>query len=558
MIQFVTGVCRQHPQVAIFLALAVGYFVGKIKVFKFSLGSTAGVLLTALVLGQMRIDVPDLLQTIGFALFIFTIGYKVGPQFFGALKKEGIHYIYLSLVVAVTALLTAVGLSRFFGFDPGTAAGLMAGALTESTIVGTADGAINNLALSAAQKQLWLGNVAIAYAITYIFGTAGRIVFFKLAPRLMGLSLKAESKKLEAEMSGGADSSSDPSLFSWYKQVGLRAFRLEQGGSTVAQIERSFPGQAVVENIDRQGQLLDSKPDLRLESGDILAIAAIASVLSQGAKLVGPEVDDKAACDLLGEILNVCVLKPDVVGQTLGQLGRRFGGGIYLRKMTRQGHELPLTRDTVVHKCDVLTIAGSQKVIDSAVKQVGYAERPTSASDLIMIGLGCVFGTLIGLVSIPVLGVPVTLGVGGGVLVAGLVCGWLRSVHPTFGQIPGGAQWILTDLGLNLFIACLGLSAGPKALHALQTTGGSVFLAGVVLSLVPMIAGLLYGRWVLKLNPVLLLGALTGAGVITAALNTLKEDADSPAPALGYAVPYAFNNVILTVWGSLIVHIFAR
>jgi len=273
-------------------------------------------------------------------------------------------------------------------------------------------------------------------------------------------------------------------------------------------------------------------------------------------RLIGPEVDDKGVVDILGEILNVCVLKKGVIGKTLGEISKEYGQRCFLRKITRQGHEIPLTKSTVVHNCDVLQVAGTKDDIEEFVQHIGHPERPTSATDLIMVSIGCVLGTLIGLIAVPIAGIPITLGVGGGILVSGLVFGWLRTVHPTFGQIPSGAQWIFTDMGLNLFIACVGLTAGPKALQALQATGGQIFIAGVILTLTPMIAGLIFGRLFLrKLNPVLLLGALTGAGTVTPALNALKEEADSSVPALGYAVPYAFGNVILTIWGTVIVHV---
>lgn len=249
------------------------------------------------------------------------------------------------------------------------------------------------------------------------------------------------------------------------------------------------------------------------------------------------------------------MLRREAVGKTLGEISLEHGHGCFLRKITRQGHELPLARNTVVHKCDVLQVAGAQKDVENFVKFLGYPERPTTTTDMIMVGWGCVLGTLIGLIAIPVAGIPITLGVGGGILVAGLVFGWLRSVHPTFGQIPSGAQWIFTDLGLNLFIACVGLAAGPSAVDALKATGGALFIAGIILTLVPHVSGIIFGRRVLKLNPVLLFGALTGAGTVTAALNAIKEEADSSVPALGYTVPYAFGNVILTVWGTVLVNL---
>lgn len=545
---------RSYPQLVIFLAIAIGYFVGKIKVFKFNLGSTAGVLLTALVLGQIGIDIPAILKTVGFALFIFAIGYKVGPQFFGALKKEGINYLWLSLVVAITGLLTAIGLAKIFGFDAGTAAGVLAGAMTQSSVIGTADGAIKSLPITAAAKTIMQSDVAVAYAITYLFGTAGLIVFFKLVPRLIGINLKEESKKLEAEMSGGEAPLESAELFSWNKRINLRAYKATKKIS-VKELEGAFLGNIAVEKIKHNNQIIDPTSDAVIEIGDEIALVGHRGELLKAEKLIGPEIDDKAVINIIGEIIDVCVLKKEIVGKTLGEI---HGHGCFLRKITRQGHELPLTRNIIVEKCDVLQIAGTRREVENFIKNTGYPERATATTDMSLVGIGIVFGTLIGLIAIPFLGIPITLGVGGGVLVAGLICGWLRAIHPTFGQIPTGAQWIFTDFGLNLFIACVGLSAGPRAIHALQTTGASIFIAGVILTLLPMIVGLIFGKFILRINPVLLFGALTGAGTITAALNGLKEEADSAAPALGYAAPYAFGNVLLTVWGSVLVHLIGR
>lgn len=553
----IVDLCRSYPQIVVFLAIALGYFVGKLKFFGFSIGSTAGVLLVALLLGQMNIKVPGLLKAVGFALFIFAIGYKVGPQFFGALKKEGLNYIWISLVVAVVGLATAIFLGKFLGFDKGTTAGLLGGAMTQSSVIGTAEGAIDQLSISSDKKAFLDSRVAIAYAITYIFGVAGLVVFFKIIPRLMGINLKEEARKLEEEMSGGSGGPGSPELFSWYKRLNLRAYRLtneEIIGKTVKELEASFGAKVSVEKIKRGGQLFNYQPDTVLESGDILALVGPRKQFIKAGELLGPEVDDRDVEDIVGEIMGICVLRREVVGKTLGEISRKYGHGCFLKKITRQGHELPLTQNTVVHKCDVLQVAGSQKDVEKFIQYLGYPERPTVMTDLIMVGAGCVLGTLLGLIAVPIFRISLTLGVGGGVLVSGLVFGWLRAVHPTFGQIPGGAQWIFTDLGLNLFIACVGLTAGPQAVQALQTTGLSLFFAGVVLTLIPHIVGLLFGRWVLKLNPVLLLGALTGAGTVTPALNALKEEANSAVPALGYTVPYAFGNLILTVWGTVIIY----
>ncbi len=555
MVEFIVPLFQDYPQLAVFLAIAIGYFVGKIKIFGFNLGSTAGVLLAALLIGQMSITVHPLLKAVGFALFIFTIGYKVGPQFFGGLKKEGIHYIWLSLVVAVTGLVTAVVLAKLFGFDRGTTAGLLGGAMTQSSIIGTADGAIRNLAISGAEKAILESNVAIAYAITYIFGVAGLIVFFKLVPKLLRIDLKKEAQDLVAKMSGGkAPETDSPELFSYYKDLVLRIYKVSSGGKKVKDLEKMFSKKIVIEKVKRQGKLIEAQPSFLLETGDEVALLTDKQQAVEASKIIGPEVAD-SSCNIIGESVKVCLLNKGIVGKTLGEISQLYGQRCFLKRITRAGHELPLTKGTVVNKCDVLEVSGGKKDVEAFIAQVGYAERATVMTDLIMVGLGCLAGTLLGLLSVTIAGIPITLGIGGGVLLSGLIFGWLRSVHPTFGRIPGGAQWIFTDLGLNLFIACVGLTAGPRAWQALQTSGGPIFIAGAILSLMPMIVGLIFGKYVLKLNPVLLLGGLTGAGTVTPALNALKESADSSVPALAYAVPYAFGNVVLTIWGTIIIHL---
>ena len=244
MINNILEILHNNGQILVFLSLALGYMLGKVKFFNFSLGATTGVLLVSIFIGQIGIDIPTILRDISFALFTFCIGYKVGPQFFGALKKEGVKYIIISLVVAFVALFGAIALGKMLSFDKGTTAGFFAGSVTESAAIGTAEGAINQLSISSAEKDKLNSNVAVAYAITYIFGTAGMLIFLKLVPKFWKINLKEESKKLEKEMSGGGEVEK-PELFSWSKQVDLRAYKIANEkalGKSVSQIEALFPG----------------------------------------------------------------------------------------------------------------------------------------------------------------------------------------------------------------------------------------------------------------------------------------------------------------------------
>lgn len=559
-------ICRKQPEMLLFLSLAAGYYIGKLRFKGFSLGSTASVLLVALALGQIPgVKVSALLKTVSFALFVFCIGYSVGPQFFGALKKQGLSYIWVALVVAVTALVTVLMLGKLFSFDPGTTAGLLAGALTTSSAIGTAEGAIAHLpALSDAAKVAMETNVAVAYGITYVFGTVGGILMFSLLPRIIGIDLKAEAKKLEESYSGGEDDlEKSPELFWWTRQLSLRAYLVRNEkviGKTLKDVEGMFEHLAYVEALRRDGQPLAPRPDLLVTPGDILVIgSSFRTNMIAASDLIGPEQDITGMVDIVGEVMDVCVLNREAVGKTIAELAKlEESHGLFLRKITRQGNAVPILPGTVIEHCDIIQLAGAKTDVERAVKRLGYPERPTDITDMIVVGGGCVIGTLIGLLVVNVGGIPITLGVGGGVLVSGLIFGWVRTLHPTYGQIPSASRWILQNLGLNLFIACVGLGAGSQALAALKTTGVTVFFAGVLLTTIPVLAGLIFAKVVLKLNPVLILGSLAGSRNITAALLVLQEQAGSFTPVLGYAAPYAVANVVLTIWGSLIVNIMHR
>lgn len=562
MILEITKIIQENPEVLVFLALAIGYLVGKVKIKGFGLGTTASVLLVALALGQFTIQVPGILKNISFALFAFCIGYQVGPQFFGSLRKEGLNYLWISLVVALAGLATVVLLGKALHFDKGTTAGLFAGAMTQSAVIGTAEGAVDHLVISAANKTALNNNIAVAYAITYIFGTVGVILLFKILPRFMRVNIKDEAKRLEEKTRGLSTLSESPEIFSWSQHLRLRAYKAvnpQIAGKNVAEIEKLFTTKVSVQKVKRGDDLLDAPIDMVIKAGDVLVMAAKTSgAIIPASTIIGPEVDISGVAEVIGEVLDVCILNPRFTGKAIGELAKEYpatGHNLFIRKITRQGRELPIALDTIINKCDVIQIMGAKDNVEQVAKTLGYAERPTSATDLVMVGIGCVLGTLLGAIVVPLAGIPLTLSAAGGVLIAGLVFGWLRSIHPTFGQIPEAGQWIFTDFGLNLFIACVGLSAGKQAIAALQTNGIAIFLAGIALAFIPIIAGLVFGKYALRMNPILLLGALTGARVIPPALTALEEDAQSSTLVLGFAAPFAFANVFLTIMGSIIINI---
>ena len=378
----------------------------------------------------------------------------------------------------------------------------------------------------------------------------------KLLAGIWRINLADAAKKAEAEL-GSLDQTESVEAFHWSNLVVPRAYRVDKKnaiGKTVQEVEALFPERVAVDRIKKGEKVIDTfDQDVRVDQGDIVVLTGFRSRVLKASEIIGPEVDDTVVQEMVGEILGICVTNKALDGKTISEIFTGLGHGCFIRSVTRQGHELPLAPKLKVHRGDILSVIGARKDVETLAAAVGFPERRTQITDLVTVGIGIIAGTLVGLLAINVGGIPVTLGVGGGVLVSGIFFGWLRSVRPTWGQIPTPAQWIFTDLGLNLFIACVGISAGPEALAALKQAGITIFIAGVCLTCVPHILTWIFGLYLLKLNPVLLLGAMTGAGTCTAALNSVKEDSKSPVAVIGYTVPYAIGNVLLTVWGALIV-----
>ena len=555
--QTIITFCRAYPEVVIFLVLGLGYLIGRIKIAGFSLGATASILILALIVGQIHIQINDVLPNIAFAFFIFAIGYKVGPAFFSSLKSTAVQYILLSCFFCVIGLINALLLSHLFHLNSGLTAGMFGGALTQSSVIGTATDAIKQLPIIASQKNVLMSDVTVAYALTYIFGMAGLIIFYRVYATLFKGGLLKSIDKLHQTL-GMPQQAQNPSLFAWSKQIELRAYKVSQKalkGKTVEQLQKIMGKTVRVEQIKRKGRLLQGNLlNLSIQEDDLLAIAGTNDSLVNLEETIGSEVYDKDVLNVTGEVLKICILRK-LIGQTIASVQKKYGNACFFRRLMRQGHELPLLPNTRINKCDILEVVGSKQDVENFVKEVGYPERPTSMTDIVTVAIGCLIGTLLGLVVIKIYALPITLGIGGGVLVSGLVFGWLRSLHPTFGQIPAGALWIFTDVGLNFFIVCVGLNAAPAALNALKTTGIDLFLAGILLTLIPTIITILFGKYILRLNTVLLLGGVTGAGTCTPALNALQESLSSSTPILGYTVPYAFSNVLLTIFGSVIINV---
>jgi len=552
---------QMHPELAIFLALALGFFIGRLKIGSFSLGTVVGTLLAGVVIGQLDIKVPAVVKNIFFDLFLFTTGYKVGPQFFRGLKKDALSQMALTVVLCVTCLFTAFTFSKLLRYDIGTAAGLLAGAFTESTVIGTANDAISHLSIPDEEKTRLMNNIPVAYAVSYLVGTAFIVWFLSnLAPRLLRVNLKEESRKLQAQISG--EEEQEPGVQSAFQSFGVRAYRVINDklvNKTIAELEampKDF--RVFISRVRHEGRIVEPEPTMVIREGDVVAVMTRTEALMASGTVIGPEVDDKELLDFPQEQLDVVITHKAVAGKTLKELASlEIARGVFLQKLLRGGEPIPFTPETSVDRGDVMRIVGARLDVARAAKEVGYADRPTTATDMVFVGTGIVLGGLVGLLSITLGKLPISLTASGGALIMGLIFGWLRSVRPTFGRIPEPAMWVFDTVGLTAFIAVVGLGAGPSFIAGLEKSGPTLIWAGLLVAVLPHIAAILFGRYVLKMNPLILLGACSGAGTITAALRAIQDEANSKLPALGYTVPYAIGNILLTAWGPVIVAMMA-
>lgn len=387
-----------NPIVAILLTLGLGYLFGKVKIKSFTVGATVGTLLVAILISFLlssygKFTFDDTMKTLFFSLFTYAIAYEVGPSFLSGLKEAGAKVAILSVFLFIIALGTSIGVFYLFHISAGEAAGIDAGALTQSAVLGTAQDALQSAGVSSIVASKFASNMAIAYALTYVFGTVGVIIFIKnITPAILHVKLNDASME-----------------------------KAEKIGHDTSHLDH-------------------------------------------------PDAND----------------------------------------------------DSV-------------------------------QTDIAMLALGILVGILLGSIKVKIGGIPLTLGSGGGTLFSGLFFGWLHSKKRNIGDLPKSTRWFLKSFGLNVFIATVGLGAGAEFLSAIKSMGVNVILIGAIISIVPPVLSLIFGRYVLKMHPVDIIGALCGAQTISAALNAIGEEADTGAYTIAFTPAYAIGNILLTIIGPIIV-----
>ena len=541
-----------NPVISIFVCLALGYLIGKLKIKSFTIGATVGTLLVGLLIslvfkGAGTYQIDGTVKTIFFSLFIFAIGYEVGPSFFASLKSSGLKIIILSLFFAVAAFVVSIVLFKAFGIGAGEAGGILAGSLTQSAILGTADSTMKGM-LSGTELKTAESQMAIAYALTYVFGTVGVVVFLKNgAAKLIGVNLPDTVKK-KIEQTNFHESSSENTVVG---NIKARAFCIENGaefiGKTIGSVEEQYGDDLTITQIIRKGKKVNLASDVQLLEGDTVTIIGLLDAVLHFEAPGMKETDDS-------EALKLDVIKQEIVLTnhfSLDVIKHLSENGIVISERKRDNNVL--SEDQALKALDHLTLVGPKALIAKVVKKLGYVKDTGTETDVSFISMGLVVGLLIGAISFVVSGIPITLGSGGGALIGGLLFGYYQDKHSNYGLMPKATRWFCKSVGLNLFIAIVGLTSGASFLSALQSMGVKVLLIGVLVTILPHIASVYFGRFVLKLDAVDIIGALCGAGTCTAALNGVVEEYESSIFAVAYTPGYAMGNILLTVLGPLVV-----
>jgi putative transport protein len=553
----------RYPELALFLVIAVGYWIGSFKIGAFSLGPVTGALFAGLFVGNFaHVPVSSMTKSFLFLLFLFGIGYSVGPQFMQALKRDGLKPMLLAVVVGIIGLAASILVAKTLGLDPGFAAGLTSGSLTQSAAMGTATDAINGLAIPEADRARYVAHVAVADAVTYIFGYAGVILFCTIVvPALLKIDLKAEALKLEQSL---GMTHAKPGLASAWRKFELRAYRLPEGspliGLNIAAAEaRAAEHRLFIHRLRRGERIIEADRGTILEAGDVIALSGPRQIMVELAGPRADEVEDKELLDIPVLMADVLLINPKLAGITLADASEEdWTRGLYLRSVRRGDQELPIAAGVVLERGDMLRIVGPEDVVQRAGAQIGTIVAPSTSVDFVVLGLAIFLGGVAGvLVSFSVGTVKISLSTSVGTLLAGLLVGYLRSHYPLFGRIPDGAVALMTSLGLAAFVGLTGIHAGPIFLSALREAGIGLLFGGMVVTLLPQIIGLLVGHFALRMNPILLLGALTGSQTVTAAMAAVQERSRSPVAVLGYTPAYPVANILLTTWGTIIVIVIA-
>ncbi len=557
--------------VFIFLAMAIGYPLGRVTIKGVNLGATAGTLivgiaisLTAFMAFGITYSAPGLVSTIFLLMFMYAIGMKVGPQFFSGIARGGMDMVVIGLIVAFSNFLICYFGAKLAGLATGYGAGIISGSYTITAVIGVAQSAVDSGAvnLPAGVTANAVGaNLAAGYAVSYVLSSIFTILIIKYLPVICGIDPVQAAKDAEAEFGAGEGDESLPgtegSSVLGNPPMEIRAYKVEHEelvGLSVEDLFHRHPRAAVL-RVLRGDQVMTASENPKLEMGDIIGVQGhYAGLIERGEKVVGTEVDEPRVRNVVLEVADVYIGKTEYAGKTIEEVGKGIAFGLYLKALFRGGQKIPHLPDTVLERGDVVRLGGPMKAIERAAKKLGGKPLVESTlTETSYLAVALVIGYIVGNLSVEIVGIPFALGTSAGCMVAGILFSWWRTKNPTFGgPMSEGARSFIQDIGLNVFIAVLAANVGPKILNSFQGTVVIwIALIGLLAACVPPILAWIYGLYFRKMNPAILQGAVAGARNHTASMKAAQEICQSDIPAVGYPVPYAVTSALVLILGYL-------
>lgn len=553
---------RDHPIIPLFFTIGAGFWLGHLKYKSFSLGAVAATLLVGVLVGQLGIKIPEMVKSIFFMLFLFSIGYSVGPLFFRSFRGSGLKQLLFALTGALISAGTVLAAAKIMGYDMGIAGGLFAGSQTASASLGLMGETLRGLDMPDADRDATVSLITACYAVTYIFGTIGTAWFLSnVGPWLLGGRNKvlAETCAIENELDDGIYEPT-AGFINARRPISFRAFRADgeyfSQPRTVKDIDDFFADQGLrvfVERLRVNGEICEPDDTLTINKGDTIVLSARREVMVNDVSPLGQEVVDPELLNFGAEKIDVTISKCGARGITFGELRfKPYMKGVIVAAIKRTGMNLPGKNKLLLQRGDVLTLVGLPSNVAAAAEKIGYADRERNETDMVLLGFGVALGCLLGVLAFHIHGISVSLSTSGGALIAGLVFGWLRDKRPTFGQIPGPVVWLLDNMGLNMFIAVVGINAGTTFLSGLHQAGWGLFVVGILCTVVALTINIFIARKLFHFSSPETLGCVAGARCGVASIGAIQEALNSNVPMIGYTVTYAAANIIL-VFSSLIV-----
>jgi len=609
------GWLAANPYVLLFAVVAGAVLLGKATFGGYGLGMVAsaivvGAAVSALAsLQGVKMSIDNFTKSMFYYLFMYGVGLRVGPSFVNSLKGDGLKFTALAVICSVLGLLATVAMVKLWSLPPGSAGGILAGAMTMSAAIGSAEEAVKQGVFPVPPGQTFedvSGMIALSYGLTYIWGTVGIVLICKYLPRWWGIDAKAAARKYEE--ANGVPNVDDAGL-TGFRPLSVRAYRLtndQLSGWTVRQFGQKYPQYKVL-NVLRavparrtvveektasltfadepvalaaaggagftrlhepeaaqrgqrreRGQLpsttyekLGAADDLAFRLGDIVTLGGRLQQLTENLGLIGPEVADQAALGVPLDSAEILVTNKAIAGKALIDFkDADFVGQVAIHHIERGGAPIPLGIKTTLQRFDVLFVAGIKGGVDKLAALAGRIARPSTSTDLLTLSAGMILGLLIGAVSFPLAGSRVGLGNAGGLLVSGVIVSSIAARLRFFGNTPNAARNVLEDLGLVVFIAIVGINAGASL--ATQLSGDlavKILAAGFVVCTVPPIVAWAIGLHVMKINPAILMGGVAGARSHSGPAREAAKEIGSSVPWIGFPVGYAVSGVLLTVFG---------